>query len=281
MNQKQAALIVNMLHQALPYIKRFSQQYMVIKLGGNAITDMALLHTLAKDITLMHYIGMSPVLVHGGGPHINALLKQRDIKSTFKEGKRISNTAITAVVEEALNSVNDNISNCIHDVGGSAAAFANAKHSVVHAVPASNDEDNRLGRVTKIDIQSLKKSIAAGSIPVVSPIGQDKQGNPLNINADTVAGHIAVALKSSKLIMLTNVVGIKAHGTLVSTLNASGLQDLIDNGQINGGMLPKAHCALDALQGGIPQVHIIDGRVAHATLLEIFTDEGVGTLINA
>lgn len=279
MDKKQASHTAEVLHQAFPYLKRFQNKYVAIKLGGSLINQQDLLRGFAQDVSLMRLIGMYPVLIHGGGKDISSLLKERGIETHFEDGMRVTNQEAIAVVEEALASVNQTIVSCLESAGGKAAAFSKAHHSPVHATVASERKDDRLGAVHSIDTRTIMESVAKGAIPVLSPIGRDTQNKPLNINADAVAGRVASALKVAKFMLLTDVAGIRSKSDTLSTVNQKQLRALIEDGTIIEGMLPKAMHALEAIKAGIPQVHIIDGRIAHAVLLEIFTEQGVGTMV--
>ena len=279
MNKKQATHTVQVLQQAFPYLKRFRKQYIVIKLGGSLINDADLLRGFAADVGMMRFIGMYPVLIHGGGQHISARLKKAGIETRFENGMRITNAKAVSIVESALSSVNENIVAHIQKAGFQATPYAKAVDSPIHAVPISKNEDDHVGKVSRIDVRSIKENALQGTIPVLSPIGRDPQNLPLNINADTVAGEIAGALNAAKFMLLTDVSGVRVQNKTLPELDKRQLHALIKDGSIAGGMLPKVLCALDALNAGIPQVHIIDGRTAHTVLLEIFTEKGVGTLI--
>ncbi len=278
MEREEALQAARILHQGLPYLRRFAGEYLVMKLGGQAITDSALLQNFARDAVLLQQVGIHPLVVHGGGPHITRLLKERGIESTFKEGMRVTSKEIMTVVAEALTSVNREVAEIIETVGGQAAAFPGTKSQLLHARPISQHLD-RAGEVIKVDTHAINNATSAGHIPVIAPVGTDEEGL-LNINADLAAGRIAEQLQAPKLIFLTDVPGIQnAEGQLIEKLDAKTMHRLIADGTIQGGMLPKALCALAAADAGIRQVHIINAGLPHAVLLEIFTDQGVGTLI--
>lgn len=279
MDKKQAAHTVEVLRQAFPYLKRFRKQYIVIKLGGSLINRSELLQSFTEDIGMMRLIGMYPILIHGGGTNISESLKARNIKTSFENGMRVTDARAIAIVEETLASINKNIVSHISQAGFEAVAYAQSRYSPIYAKAISKDPNNKVGQVHAIDDKALRKCVADGAIPVLSPIGRDSNDNALNINADIVAGRIASTMKAAKLILLTDVAGIQVKGETISEINQSGLNNFIENGTIAGGMLPKVLCALDAINSGIARAHIIDGRVAHAVLLEIFTEQGIGTMI--
>jgi acetylglutamate kinase len=279
LNKEQAAHTVEVLRQAFPYLKRFRKQYIVIKLGGSLISDADLLRGFAEDVGMMRLIGMYPVLVHGGGPHISASLKEAGIETHFKDGMRVTDGHAIKIVESALSSVNEQIVSHINESGFQGKGYASSANSPVLGKAISEDSDEHVGKVSKVDLRALKQDVLDGVIPVLSPIAQDSQGTPLNINADTVAGEVASAIMAAKFILLTDVSGVRVDGKTIPEMNSQKLKALIRENIVAGGMLPKALCALDALDAGIAQAHIIDGRLAHAVLLEIFTEKGVGTLI--
>lgn len=285
--------IAHVLTEALPYIQRFAGKTVVVKFGGNAMIDEELQNSFARDIVLMKQIGMNPIVVHGGGPQIGELLDKLQIKSEFINGMRVTDSATMDVVEMVLGaSVNKQIVNLINHNGGQAIGITgkdgqliNAKKlKVTHKTPEmSASEIIDIGHVG--EVASINKSVIdmlqnSNFIPVIAPIGVDAQGNSYNINADLVAGKMAEVLQAEKLMLLTNVSGLQdKQGEVLTGLSTKEVDELIADGTIYGGMLPKIGCALDAVKGGVTSAHIIDGRVAHAVLLEIFTDIGVGTLI--
>ncbi|MDA0956277.1 MAG: acetylglutamate kinase [Proteobacteria bacterium] len=289
----EALKIAKVLTEALPYIQSFKGRTIVIKYGGNAMTEEALKESFAKDIVLMKLVGLNPVVVHGGGPQIGDLLAQLNIESHFVNGMRVTDSATMDVVEMVLGGqVNKQIVSLINRSGGRAIGLTGKDASLIEAqklvVEQSSEVLNspeiidigQVGEVTKINREVLDIATSSDLIPVIAPIGSGQNGESFNINADLVAGAIASALGAEKLILLTNVEGIQDNqGKLLSTLNAKEAERLIESGVIEGGMLPKVQCALDAVAAGVTSAHIIDGRVAHAVLLEVLTNEGVGTQI--
>jgi len=289
----EALKIAKVLTEALPYIQSFKGRTIVIKYGGNAMTEEALKESFAKDIVLMKLVGLNPVVVHGGGPQIGDLLAQLNIESHFVNGMRVTDSATMDVVEMVLGGqVNKQIVSLINRSGGRAIGLTGKDASLIEAqklvVEQSSEVLNspeiidigQVGEVTKINREVLDIATSSDLIPVIAPIGSGQNGESFNINADLVAGAIASALGAEKLILLSNVEGIQDNqGKLLSTLNAKEAERLIESGVIEGGMLPKIQCALDAVAAGVTSAHIIDGRVAHAVLLEVLTNEGVGTQI--
>ncbi|MFZ8972479.1 MAG: acetylglutamate kinase [Pseudomonadales bacterium] len=289
----EALKIAKVLTEALPYIQSFKGRTIVIKYGGNAMTEEALKESFAKDIVLMKLVGLNHVFVNGGGPQIGYLLAQLNIESHFVNGMRVTDSATMDVVEMVLGGqVNKQIVSLINRSGGRAIGLTGKDASLIEAqklvVEQSSEVLNspeiidigQVGEVTKINREVLDIATSSDLIPVIAPIGSGQNGESFNINADLVAGAIASALGAEKLILLTNVEGIQDNqGKLLSTLNAKEAERLIESGVIEGGMLPKVQCALDAVAAGVTSAHIIDGRVAHAVLLEVLTNEGVGTQI--
>ena len=284
--------IAVVLVEALPYIRRFRGQTIVVKYGGNAMVDAQLKHSFARDIVLMKLVGMNPVVVHGGGPQIGELLGRLGIESRFVDGQRVTDAATMDVVEMVLGGlVNKEIVARINSHGGQAVGITGKDAATVrarkltlhHADDALPDEIIDLGHVGEVEsIDTALVDLLSGRdfIPVVAPVGVGADGAAYNINADTVAGKLAVALKAEKLMLLTNTAGVlDGAGKLIPRMDADTAQALIADGTIHGGMLPKVRCALDAVAGGVGAAHIVDGRVEHAVLLEVFTDAGVGTLI--
>ncbi|AFJ03419.1 Acetylglutamate kinase [Methylophaga frappieri] len=292
-NQQRATQIAQVLTEALPYIQRFSGKTLVIKYGGNAMTDDALKNSFARDVVLLKAVGINPVIVHGGGPQIGALLEKIGKQSEFINGMRVTDRETMDIVEMVLGGqVNKSIVNLINSHGGRAVGLTGKDGSLIFAEkmqfsagdPTLNASEvidlGHVGKVSSIDTGVIDMLINSDFIPVIAPVGVGKDGESYNINADLVAGKIAEVLQAEKLILLTNTPGLlDADGTLLTGLNARQVNDLIEQGVIYGGMLPKIGCALDAVQAGVTSAHIIDGRVQHAVLLEMFTDEGVGTLI--
>lgn len=285
--------VVEVLSEALPYIQRFSGKTVVVKYGGNAMTEDALIDSFARDMVLMKEVGINPVVVHGGGPQIGELLEKLNIESRFVNGMRVTDAETMDVVEMVLGGlVNKGIVNLINQCGGKAigltgkdgAQIRARQLKVAHKTPemaASEIIDiGHVGEVEHISTDLIEMLAARDFIPVIAPIGVDAEGRSYNINADLVAGKVAEALDAEKLMLLTNVAGLmNADGEVLTGLTTGQVDALIADGTIHGGMLPKIRCALEAVKGGAKSAHIIDGRVPHATLLEIFTNAGVGTLI--
>jgi acetylglutamate kinase len=287
--------VANVLTEALPYIQRFTGKTIVVKFGGNAMVDEALQNSFARDIVLMKLVGMNPIIVHGGGPQIGVLLDKLNIKSRFIDGMRVTDSATMDVVEMVLGgTVNKQIVTLINNNGGKAIGLTGKDGQLIQAkklciTNSSSEQMNaseiidigHVGVVNKINVNVIDMLINSDFIPVIAPIGVGEDGASYNINADLVAGKIAEVLQAEKLILLTNVSGLQdKKGEVLTGLSTQQVDDLIEDGTIYGGMLPKIGCALDAVKAGVSSAHIIDGRVAHAVLLEIFTDEGVGTLIS-
>ncbi len=285
--------IAQVLTEALPYIQRFTGKTIVVKFGGNAMVDPQLHESFARDIVLMKLVGMNPVVVHGGGPQIGALLEQLNISTEFVDGMRVTDARTMDVVEMVLGgSVNKEIVSSINRNGGKAIGVTGKDGQLIRArklsvtrfspeLGASEIVDiGHVGQVDQIDIEILDLLQTSGFIPVIAPIGVGSDGTTYNINADLVAGKIAEVMQAEKLMLLTNVPGLldKNGGTLTG-LRTTQVDALIADGTVSGGMLPKIGCALDAVKGGVASAHIVDGRVPHAVLLEIFTDKGIGTLI--
>jgi acetylglutamate kinase len=294
MNSAESAIqVAEVLTEALPYIQQFVGKTIVVKFGGNAMTDEALQNSFARDIVLMKTVGMNPVVVHGGGPQIGELLKKLDIKSEFIDGMRVTDSQTMDVVEMVLGaSVNKQIVSLINRNGGQAIGITGKDGNLIRAkkmefrrnLPEMKSSEiidiGHVGEVETINRSVIDLLVQSNFIPVIAPIGVGKDGASYNINADLVAGKIAEILQAEKLMLLTNVAGLQdKQGNILTGLSTSRVDELIADGTIYGGMLPKISCALDAVKSGVASSHIIDGRVAHAVLLEIFTDTGVGTLI--
>jgi acetylglutamate kinase len=289
-----AAAIANILTEALPYIQRFNGKTIVIKYGGNAMVDEQLKNGFARDVVLMKSVGMNPVVVHGGGPQIGDLLSRIGKESKFVDGMRVTDSETMDIVEMVLGGqVNKEIVNLINRNGGSAVGLTGKDGDLIHAkrmvfkradpeMEAPEIIDiGHVGEVESIDTSIVDTLIQGDFIPVIAPIGVGRDGQSYNINADLVAGKMAEILTAEKLIMLTNAAGLlDAEGETLTGLSTDDVEKLVDEGVIHSGMLPKIHAALDAVHGGVKHTHIIDGRVEHAVLLEIFTDQGVGTLID-
>ena len=283
--------IASVLSESLPYIQKFRGKTIVIKYGGNAMVDEELKSSFARDIVLMKSVGMNPIVVHGGGPQIGNTLKKIGKESEFVNGMRVTDSETMDVVEMVLGGlVNKEIVNLIHQHGGRSIGLTGKDGQLITAkklqskmAPTSEIIDlGHVGEVDKVDTSVIDLLLQGDFIPVIAPIGVGENGVSYNINADLVAGAIAEALNAEKLILLTNTVGLlDAEGELLTGLNAAQVHGLIDDGTIHGGMLPKIVCALSAVESGVVSTTIIDGRVPHAVLLEVFTDSGVGTLITA
>lgn len=293
LNRDAAINVANVLTEALPYIQRFTSRTIVVKFGGNAMVDEALQNSFARDIVLMKLVGMNPIVVHGGGPQIGDLLDKLNIHSEFVDGMRVTNSEAMDVVEMVLGaSVNKQIVNLINRNGGQAIGVTGKDGQLIRARQLKvtrNSPDmsapeiidiGHVGEVSSINTAVIDMLVNSDFIPVIAPIGVDKEGRSYNINADLVAGKIAEVVQAEKLMLLTNVSGLlDKQGDVLTGLTTKQVDELIADGTIYGGMLPKISCALDAVKGGVTSAHIVDGRVDHAVLLEIFTDEGVGTLI--
>ncbi|MGB1580251.1 MAG: acetylglutamate kinase [Nevskiales bacterium] len=289
LNSEQATNVARVLSEALPYIRRFSGKTVVIKYGGNAMTDEALKSSFARDVVLMKLVGINPVVVHGGGPQIGSLLEKLGKESRFIEGMRVTDRETMDVVEMVLGGlVNKEIVNLINQHGGRAVGLSGKDGGLIRArklnvsVAEHNDgvDLGHVGEVESIDPGLVRQLDEGDFIPVIAPIGVGEDGASYNINADLVAGKVASVLQAEKLMLLTNTAGVlDKQGQLLTGLSARQVEALIEDGTIHGGMLPKIRCALDAVQSGVRAAHIVDGRVQHAIMVELFTDEGVGTLI--
>ncbi len=285
-----AADRAKILAEALPYIRRFHGKTIVIKYGGSAMTDDKLKKSFAHDVVLLKLVGMNPVVVHGGGPQIDDMLKQLGKKGEFVQGMRVTDAETMDIVEMVLGGqVNKDIVNLINQNGGRAVGLTGKDGGLIRAkkllVRGSNDSDElvdigQVGEVDSIDPEIVHQLHTNDFIPVIAPLGVGKKGETYNINADLVAGKMAEILKAEKLVVLTNTPGVlDKNGNLLTGLSSKKVDELFANGTISGGMLPKISSALDAVKNGVNTCHIIDGRVEHALLLEVLTDEGVGTLI--
>ncbi|MDB5972894.1 MAG: argB [Hydrocarboniphaga sp.] len=279
-----AQTIARVLTEALPYIRRFSGKTLVVKYGGNAMKDDSMIASFARDIVLMKHVGMHPIVVHGGGPQIGAHLEKLGKTSRFVDGMRVTDDETMDVVEMMLGGlVNKAIVSAINQQGGQAVGLSGKDGGLIRArklVVAGGEDLGQVGEVDAIDPRVVKHLEAGGFIPVIAPIGVGAQGEAFNINADLVAGKLASVLQAEKLILLTNIPGVMDKGGNVLTgLTVSQVQGLIADGTIYGGMLPKIQCALDAVASGVRSAVIMDGRTDHSVLLELFTNEGIGTLI--
>ena len=287
LNRTDAEQFARVLTESLPYIQRFTGKTMVIKFGGNAMTDPELHESFARDVVLMKLVGMNPIVVHGGGPQIGKLLDRLGIESRFVGGMRVTDEETVDVVEMVLGaSVNKEIVDSIHRNGGRAVGITGKDGELLRAKALSaNDaggaEDIGLvGEVESVDTDILTMLANSDYIPVIAPVAGSIDGRTYNINADLVAGKLAEVLKAEKLMLLTNVTGLMdGEGKTLTGLSTRRVDELIEQSVITGGMLPKVRCAMDAVRAGVTSAHIIDGRVPHSTLLEIFSDEGIGTLI--
>ncbi len=277
---------VNTLTESFPYIQEFYGKTIVIKYGGHAMTEEALRRSFARDMVLLKLVGINPVIVHGGGPQIGQLLKSVGKKTEFIGGMRVTDHETMEYVEMVLvGKVNKEIVNNVNRVGGRAVGLSGKDGNLIIAEKIYHDDNGKqvdigqVGTVKQVNPDILDTLDRDLFIPIIAPIGVDESGDTYNINADIAAGKIAEALKAEKLILLTDVEGVKVGENLASTLKAPEVPKLINDEIISGGMIPKVNCCLDALKAGVNKTHIIDGRVEHAVLLEIFTDAGVGTEI--
>lgn len=280
------------LAEALPYIKRFHGKTIVVKYGGNAMTDEHLKQCFARDVVMLKLVGFNIVVVHGGGPQIESLLARVGKKGEFIQGMRVTDAETMEVVEMVLGGqVNKEIVNLINQHGGKAVgltgkdgSFIRAKKLMLNSKESPGDliDVGQVGEITQIDPSLIGLLDSGAFIPVIAPIGVGKDGETYNINADVVAGKIAEVLKAEKLVLLTNTPGVlDKAGTLITGITPKEIDEMVDDGTLSGGMLPKIASALDAARNGVKGVHIIDGRVEHALLLEILTDHGVGTMIKS
>ena len=281
------------LVEALPYIRKYSGETIVIKYGGHAMGDSNLSQNFSKDIGLLKEIGINPIIVHGGGPQIGKMLKEKNIISNFLEGLRITDQKTVKIVEEVLSKdINNKIVNDINLSGGKAEGFSGNKNNLIEVeklkIKTKDSESNIekildlgfVGTPTNINKELIIKSIDNGKIPVIAPLGIDKNGNTFNINADTVAGFIAGSLKATKLLLLTDVAGIlDDKKKLISSLNYKQAKEIIKNDYIVGGMKPKILTCINAIEKGVKQATILDGRISHALILELFTEHGIGSQI--
>ena len=284
--------IASVLTEALPYIQRFTGKTIVVKYGGNAMTDEHLKNSFARDIVLMKLVGMHPIVVHGGGPQIGSLLQKLNIQSSFVEGMRVTDSATMDVVEMVLGLVNKQIVSLLSKNGGKAIGITGKdgdfirarKMTMTRQTPGMDALEivdiGQVGEVESINPAIINMLKQSDFIPVIAPIGSDANGESYNINADIVAGKVAALVGAEKLILLTNISGVmNKAGEVVTGLTTAQVNEMITDGTIYGGMLPKIACALDAVNSGVTSAQIIDGRVPHAVLLEVFTDKGIGTQI--
>jgi len=276
----------HVLAEALPYIRRFAGKTVVVKFGGNAIagtSDHDALSLFAEDIVLMHTVGIRPVVVHGGGPQINEMLTRLNIKSSFSNGLRITDAATMEVVQMVLNGqVNPQIVSAINTHGNVAVGLSGEDGRTLQCVPRDASL-GFVGDIERVRTHVIEGLLADGLVPVLSTVGVDVNGQPYNVNADTAAGAIAEALSAEKIIYLTDIAGLRKDiddaSSLIQRISVTDLSALIADGTISGGMIPKIESCMQAVKGGVKSAHILDGRIAHVLLLELFTDQGVGTMI--
>tara|TARA_R110002073_G_scaffold134773_1_gene282559 strand:+ start:565 stop:1413 length:849 start_codon:yes stop_codon:yes gene_type:complete len=268
------------LSQALPYLQRYADATVVIKLGGHAMGSDEAMVEFARDVALMRQVGVNPVIVHGGGPMINDMLKRLNIKSEFVNGKRVTDGATMEVVEMVLSGiVNSKIVQAITEQGGRAVGVSGKDGGLI-ICDQENPDLGLVGKPTKVNPRLLRDFADKGIIPVIAPLGMGENGETFNINGDTAAGAIAAALKADRLLLLTDVEGVKnASGEVLTELTADQIRDMVADGTIAGGMIPKTQTALDALDGGVRAAVILDGRAPNACLLELFTEHGAGSII--
>lgn len=279
---KKAGILI----EALPYIQKLYNKTVVIKYGGNAMINDDLKHSVMEDVTLLKYVGMHPVVVHGGGPDISAALKTYQIESKFVGGLRVTDVQTMAVAQMVLvGKTNKEIVSLLNQYGGKAVGICGIDGSLIECEPLDTDAEGNpvdlgyVGKIVKINTELLTKLTNDEFIPVIAPIGMDKNGQSYNINADTVAGAIASAVEAEKLMFLTDVEGVKdKEGNIIYAMTPEKACDLIEDGTISGGMIPKVRGCIEAVNEGVRRVHIIDGRILHSILLEIFTDTGIGSM---
>ncbi len=286
-----AAVKAQILAEALPYIRRFHDRAIVVKYGGNAMTESHLKAGFARDVVMLKLVGMNPIVVHGGGPQIGDLLAKMGIESEFRQGMRVTDERVMNVVEMVLGELNQEIVGLINQQGGKAVgltgqdgAFIRARKMLLRSdtKPGEFVDIGLVGEIERIDAELISLLDSRDFIPVIAPIGVGAEGEAYNINADLVAGKLAETLRAEKLVLMTNTTGVlDKDGKLLTGLTASEIDRLFADGTISGGMLPKMGSALDAVKNGVKSSHIIDGRVDHALLLEVLTNEGVGTMIRA
>jgi acetylglutamate kinase len=284
--RKAEATRVRVLSEALPYIQQFAGRTVVVKYGGAAMKDGSLKDKVIRDVVFMACVGLRPIVVHGGGPEINTWLDKLGIEPQFKNGLRVTDAATMDVVEMVLvGRVNKELVALINQAGGSAVGLCGMDANLIKARPVDAVDVGFVGEVTSVDTRILESLVKDGHIPVVSSVAADETGQTYNINADTVAGEIAAALGAEKLILLTDTAGIlrdyKDMATLIPKVDIQEARKLIDDGIVSGGMIPKVTCCVRSLAQGVRAAHIIDGRIPHAVLLEIFTDAGIGSMIVA
>jgi acetylglutamate kinase len=275
----------HVLIEALPYIKKFSGKTVVIKYGGSAMLDCNLKRMVMQDIVLMKFVGLNPVVVHGGGPEINKMLERLSIESKFVNGLRVTDEVTMEIVEMVLTGrINKEIVSLINELGGQAIGVSGKDGGLLKAEKdTSNGDIGYVGKIVDVNIDVITMMLERGYIPVIAPTSFGDDGETYNVNADTAAGKIAEALKAEKLILLTDVEGILSNindkSSLISRMDLEHAKEFMNSGRINGGMIPKLECCIKAVENGVKRAHIIDGRLTHSLLLEIFTDEGIGTMI--
>ncbi|MBQ3118959.1 MAG: acetylglutamate kinase [Clostridia bacterium] len=274
------------LTEALPYIQKLHNKTIVIKYGGNAMINEDLKRTVMEDITLLKYVGMNPVIVHGGGPDISAELKTHNVESEFVNGLRVTDADTIKIAQMVLvGKTNKEVVSNININGGNAVGLCGIDGRIIECEPLTEDtEGNKIdvgfvGKITKVNSNIIKSLCEDEYIPVIAPIGTDKSGQSYNINADTVASAVATAMCAEKLIYLTDVEGVKDNdGNVIYEISTENAEKLIEEGTISGGMIPKSRACMEAVAQGVNRVHIIDGRILHSIILEIFTDTGIGTM---
>lgn len=283
-------LKANILMEALPYIQKLYGKTIVIKYGGNAMTDEKITKTILQDITLLKYVGINPILVHGGGPDINKMLTKLDIKSSFHNGQRITDADTMEVVQMVLSGkLNKDITSKINALGGKAIGLCGKDAHLIDVVKKAPTADGVdlgfVGDIVNVNTKLLRMLVNDEYIPVIAPVGADADGNSYNINADIVAGEIAARLKVEKLIFLTDIDGIYRNfsdkSSLISSITVDEIYKLIDNGTITSGMIPKVKGCMQGIQCGVKRTHILNGTIPHPLILEIFTDKGIGTMVEA
>ncbi len=279
---KKAGILI----EALPYIQKLYDKTVVIKYGGNAMINDQLKHSVMEDVTLLKYVGMHPVVVHGGGPDISAALKTYQVESKFVGGLRVTDAQTMSVAQMVLvGKTNKEIVSLVNQYGGKAVGLCGIDGSMIECEPMTQDAEGNpvdlgfVGKIVGINTKLIENLTKDEFIPVIAPIGVDKKGQSYNINADTVAGAVAAAVGAEKLMFLTDVEGVKdKEGNIIFAMNAQTAEENIENGTICGGMIPKVRGCVEAVNEGVKRVHIIDGRILHSILLEIFTDTGIGTM---
>ena len=273
---------VEILIEALPYIRKFHNKVVVIKYGGSAAELPEIKEGILEDIVFMKFVGMRPVLVHGGGPAISQKMRDAGLKVEFVEGHRVTSAEVMEIVAKTLKEINDGIVNGLKNLGVRAEGFVGKEGSAIKAKKKKADKDlGFTGEVDSINVEAITKAFSKGEIPVIAPVGVGPDKNLYNINADSVAAEVAIALEAEKLVLLTNVRGILTNkddeNSVLSTITEDGIKELIERGVISEGMIPKVNAAIRVLDGGVQKAHIINAKLQHSLLLEIFTDKGIGT----